>query len=110
MIYVSEVTPEDIAKILNLYKNICGGAIEYVHPESVCEALKSGDRMTYREGWRIGSNWDGHSKLRFNVEENGCVIATMYENFDLQNRRDDNPDYKAAKAAAQQFKDAVLAL
>ena len=109
MIHVNTITVEDIQKILKLYEEICGGNTEYVSPERACEALKLGDTMTYREGWRIGSKWSMHSKLRFGVRD-GRVIAFMYENFNPEERRDSNPDYVAAKAAGEKFKRVVLEL
>ncbi len=106
MIRVDRVTSKDIEKILNLYREICGGVTRYVDPEDICSKLRAGDPIPE---YRAGSRWDPHSKLYFHSED-GHVWASMDENFHPDDRRRDNLDYVSALAAAERFKDAVQAL
>ena len=74
------------------------------------EGIKKAGLNYNQDGWRIGSLWDGHSKLVFCVDPTtGQVYAKMYENFDPKDRHSGNKDYVEAIEAGKRFKEEVIA-
>jgi len=57
------------------------------------------------ESYRIGSRWDGHSRLEIRVNWKDEVTFRFYENFDIKDRK--GRRYKEARAAGEAFEKAV---
>ena len=54
-----------------------------------------------REEYRIGSKWDGHSKLYFETDFEDNVVVRFNSNFDPRDRK--GREYKAAENAGAEF-------
>lgn len=115
MITYETVTAEVIRQILKLYEEICGGYISNFEPcgdiDRLLKQIEEEGRNFRHYGYRIGSTWDPHSKLRFwTNSETGQLCADMHANFHPEDRVESNAVFMAAQAAGERFEEEVLKL
>jgi len=80
---LEDLTAKHLVEIVRLYELHCGRRREfreamYEEPSSVLAHL----RRHGGEEYRIGSRWDGHSKLYFETDFNGNLSVRFDSNFD----------------------------
>ncbi|MBI2572429.1 hypothetical protein HYV86_01085 [Candidatus Woesearchaeota archaeon] len=103
----SDLTVQHIEAILSLYVQYAGRAsLDFIDAESVLADIQSGNRIKTQEGYRIGSQWTGHSKLAFRVNQTGDIIPDFNPNLQAHERGTER--YQAAERASQEFQTAAL--
>ncbi|MGV8140882.1 MAG: hypothetical protein ACP5NW_00410 [Candidatus Woesearchaeota archaeon] len=80
---LEDLTTKHLVEIVRLYELHCGRRREfrdamYEEPSSVLAHLKRNGGEEYR----IGSRWDGHSKLYFETDFHGNITVRFNSNFD----------------------------
>lgn len=100
MIRLKTFSLEHAQTIIALYKEIVGGRLSILPPDKLVREIGNGE--AFYDGYRVGSKWDPHSKLRFS-KENGFLRISFNENFDPKDRTDDNPLYQEALVAKAEF-------
>ena len=98
---------EHLVEIIRLYESYCGFGREfreamYQWPEAVLHHL----REQRREEYRIGSKWDGNSKIYFETDLGGNIIVRFYPNFSLLDGK--RRKYKVAEKAGEEFVKATM--
>lgn len=98
---------EHLVEILRLYESKCGFGREferamYQSPEMVLRCLKKQGTEEYR----IGSKWDGHSKIYFETGFNGDFVVKFNPNLDPRDRN--KGKYDAAEKAGVEFVKAAM--
>ena len=104
---LDELKEENLVEIVRLYEEHCGFGREFQRamfqqPGSVLELLKKQGGGEYR----IGSKWDGHSKIYFEADSDDNVTVRFNSNFDPRDRQ--GPEYEAAEAAGKEFVKAAM--
>ncbi len=99
---LEDLTQENLMEIVRVYEEICGYGRDfrkamYQEPASVLENL----RLEKQGDYRIGSKWDGNSKLFLNVDHNNHVEVSFNSNFDPRERK--GKKYDEAEKAGQEF-------
>ncbi|MGV8171291.1 MAG: hypothetical protein ACP5OA_01185 [Candidatus Woesearchaeota archaeon] len=80
---LEDLTAKHLIEIVRLYELYCGRKREfheamYEEPASVLAHLKRNGKEQYR----IGSRWDGHSKLYFETDFDGNISVRFNSHFD----------------------------
>lgn len=102
-----DLTRDDLVEILRLYEEHCGFGMSFEEamfhqtPKMVLTELRSGLPAEYK----IGSRWDGHSKIFFETDERNNVVVSFSPNFDPADRK--GPKYEEALQAQKTFGNAV---
>jgi hypothetical protein len=107
---IGELREEHLIEILRLYEEICGSGRSFrdamfSEPPLVLSDIRENFRRGHPSEYRIGSRWDGHSKLYFRPDIWGDFDdfeVTFYPNFDPSERK--GPAYRAARKAEERFK------
>lgn len=104
---LDDLKEEHLVEVVRLYELHCGFRREFreamfQQPETVLQNLKEQGREEYR----IGSKWDGHSKIYFETDFEDDVVVRFNSNFDPRDRK--GRDYKAAEKAGQEFVKAAM--
>ena len=104
---LDDLKEEHLIEIVRLYEKFCGFGRKfeeavYDNPSFILEHLKK----YLREEYRIGSKWEGHSKIYFEVDSDKGIVVRFNSNFDSQNRK--GRDYKDAETAGKKFVEAVM--
>lgn len=84
-----EFTEEHIQRVFEIYQQYCGGAVSIAPSYSLILEYLQADKN--RDGYRIGSKWSGHSKLRFVRDgQTNEVTPRFIDNMDFndQSRRE----------------------
>ncbi len=87
---LDDIKEEHIAEIVRIYESVCGWNREfkdamYSTPEQVIEDIKQ-SMFPWTE-YRIGSKWDGHSKIYFETDIEGNLSVRFNSNFDPSDRK-----------------------
>ncbi|MCK4552642.1 hypothetical protein KAT80_00365 [Candidatus Pacearchaeota archaeon] len=85
---VENLTEQHLIEIVKLYEEHCGFGrdfrdVMYQEPSTVLEHL----RKQGREEYRIGSKWDGHSKIYFDTDFEDNIEVKFNSNFDPIDRQ-----------------------
>ncbi len=96
------LTEQHLLEIIKLYEGHCGfgrGFREamYQTPSMILENLRRDKSGEYR----VGSRWDGHSKIYFSIDNDGNVVIIFNSNFDPADR--DGHEYIEAETAGEIF-------
>ena len=99
---LENLTEQHLIEIVRLYEEHCGFGRNfrdsmYQEPSKVLENL----REQGEEENRIGSRWDGHSKIYFETDSEDNVEVRFNSNFDPRDRR--GKKYKKAEKAGEAF-------
>ncbi|MBU1204132.1 MAG: hypothetical protein KKG60_03645 [Nanoarchaeota archaeon] len=104
---LENLTEQHLIEIVRLYELHCGfgrdfrGAM-FQQPETVLQHLRECSRGEYR----IGSKWDGHSKIYFETDFEDNMVVRFNSNFDPRDRK--GREHKAAEKAGTEFQKAVM--
>lgn len=103
-----QVNETHITEVVSIYEKHCGyerdvAKIMYMIGSSIQETLKRNGREQYR----IGSKWDGHSKLEIGVNDEGDVDVGFDPNFDPKDRK--GKEHDEAVAAGEVFEEEARA-
>ena len=104
---LDDLKEEHLVEVVRLYEEVCGFGrtfreAMYQLPETVLEHLKEKGGEEYR----IGSKWDGHSKIYFETDFDGNVVIKFNSNFDLRDRH--GKEHDAAEKAGEEFLKAAM--
>lgn len=104
---LDDLREENLVEVVRLYEEHCGFGRNfreamYQRPSTILEHL----RKQHQEEYRIGSKWDGHSKIYFETDSEGNVTVRFNSNFDPQDRK--GKDYRDAEKAGQEFVKAAM--
>jgi hypothetical protein len=99
---LKDLTEQHIIEVLRLYEEYCGfertfRETMYTSPGYVMEQLKTECSLEYR----IGSKWDGQSKIYFDVDFQENVSVAFNSNFDPRDRK--GKDYQIAEKKGKEF-------
>lgn len=99
---LDELKEGHLIEVVKLYEEHCGFGRNfretmYRRPENILKELRELGRQEYR----IGSRWDGHSKIYFDLDFNGDLTVRFNSNFDPKERK--GKEYKEAEKAGQEF-------
>lgn len=104
---LENLTEQHLTEIVRLYEKHCGFGREfrdamYQRPSSVLEHLKKQGREEYR----IGSRWNGHSKIYFESDFEDKIVVRFNSNFDPRDRK--GKQYREAKKSGEAFVKATM--
>ena len=104
---LEDLTEQHLIEIVRLYELHCGFGREFreamfQQPNTVLQHLKEQGREEYR----IGSKWDGNSKIYFETDLGGNIIVRFYPNFSLLDGK--RRKYKVAEKAGEEFVKATM--
>jgi len=95
-----DITLEHIEHILKIYTEVCGDIHSYTSAEFIEHDLRAAEddhnkMRVLTGGYRFGSRWTPHSKLRFNFSHDGTIKVL----FDPNNyeRGKGQPETEAAR-------------
>jgi len=99
---LDDLKEEHLVEIIRLYEERCGFGrtfrdAMYQQPGTVLEHLKEKGEEEYR----IGSKWNGHSKIYFETDFDGNLVVRFNSNFDPRDRH--GKEYDAAEKAGEGF-------
>jgi len=85
---LEDLTEQHLVDIIKLYEKYCGFERDFREamqqsPSNVLEHL----RKQEREEYRIGSKWNGHSKIYFETDFKGNIVIKFNSNFDPEDRK-----------------------
>lgn len=101
---LSDLKEEHLIRIIELYEKYCGfgrtfrDVMYYQDPKTVLQELKSGESLGE---YRVGSKWDGHSKIYLETDFKDNFKVRFNSNFDPRDRK--GKKYKNAEKAGQEF-------
>lgn len=107
---LESLTEEHLLEIVRLYEERCGNGRSFKEamflqsPWIVLENIKSNKRRGAE--YRIGSRWDGHSKILLLVGTNDEIIVGFNPNFDPRDRM--GQEYEEAEKAGRKFEEEVI--
>lgn len=98
---------EHLIEIVRLYELHCGFSRDFKRvmfrsPDIILRELKEHKRREYR----IGSRWEGHTKITIQKSLEGSVEVLFNSNFACRDRK--GRIYKAAEKAGQEFVTAAM--
>ncbi len=104
---LDNLTEQDLIEIVRLYETHCGFERDfrtamYKRPSSVLEHLLSHGGEEYR----IGSKWDGHSKIYFETDFEKNIRVRFNSNFDPRDRQ--GQEFEEAKKSGEIFVEAAM--
>lgn len=99
---INDLKEEHIMGILGIYEEHCGFGrklenVIYENPSSIIEKLV---KLKFLE-YRIGSRWDGNSKLYLQIDLDGNLTVGFNSNFDIKDRN--GKKYEEAQKAGNNF-------
>lgn len=102
---MADLKEEHLIEIVKLYEEYCGRGrpfreVMYGPPETILEKLRERNWSEYR----VGSRWDGHSKLIFSADFDGNVKVNFYPNF---SPNETEKRQKEAEEARKKFEEEV---
>jgi len=102
-----DLTEQHLIEVIKLYEEHCGFKREfrkamYQNPSSVLDHLKKQGREEYR----IGSKWDGHSKIYFETDFENNVRVRFNSNFDPGDRQ--GRDFEEAERSGETFVEVAM--
>ena len=105
---LEELTEENLLEILKIYERHCGFEREFSEvmyhqdPSTVLSDLRKNRLGEYR----VGSKWEGHSKLFFEINSSTRNITVRFNsNFDPRDRK--GPKYVEAEKSGRTFEEEV---
>jgi len=101
---LDDIKGEHIAEIVRIYESICGWNREFKDamfstPDQIIQDIKQS--MHPWTEYRIGSKWEGHSKIYFETDFEGNLSVRFNSNFDPSDRK--GRHYSAAQKAGELF-------
>lgn len=88
-----------IERILELYNECLGPAdIKLITPENILKDIRN---ESFFDGYRIGSRFDEHSKLKFILSSENDVIPEFNPNFSPKNKN--TREHEEAVKAGEEF-------
>ncbi|MBN2142946.1 hypothetical protein JW711_06485 [Candidatus Woesearchaeota archaeon] len=106
---VQDLKIEDLEQILKMWQEAGGCAPSFISASTIYDEfqrLKPEDDMQREilsDGFRIGSKWTGHSKLRFEINDDYTFTVRFNTNLDPSYEKGE----KQALAAARKFEKRV---
>ncbi|MDB5245139.1 MAG: hypothetical protein JWN90_244 [Parcubacteria group bacterium] len=98
---IEKITEPYLGRVLVLYEEVIGGDISLLPSLRLLHDIET--RTAFRDGYRLDSRWDAHSKLELRLDCEGNVIISFFENFDRKEQLAESPRYVEAVAAGIEF-------
>ena len=104
---LDDLKEEHLVEVVRLYEEHCGFGrdfkrVMFQQPETVLQYLKEEGKQEYR----VGSKWDGHSKIYFETDPEDNMVVRFNSNFDPQDRK--GRRYMAAEKAGDEFVESAM--